>query len=41
LQRARDFAQELRDRAVAALKPLGDEGRRLAELADFIVLRKF
>ena len=41
LQRARDFAQELRDRAVAALKPLGDDGRRLAELADFIVLRKF
>jgi len=41
LQRARGFAQELRDRAVAALKPLGDEGRRLAELADFIILRKF
>jgi farnesyl diphosphate synthase len=41
LQRAKDFARELRDRAVAALQPLGDDGRRLAELADFIVLRKF
>lgn len=41
LQRAREFAQELRDRAVAALQPLGEDGRRLAELADFIVLRKF
>ncbi len=39
--RAREFAEELRRDAHAALRELGARGRRLAELADFIVLRKF
>jgi farnesyl diphosphate synthase len=39
--RAREFAEELRSEAHAALSPLGARARRLAELADFIVLRKF
>ena len=41
IARAREMAQELRDRAVAALHELGADGMRLAQLADFIVLRKF
>ena len=41
LSRARELAQELRQNAHAALAPLGPPARRLRELADFIVLRKF
>jgi len=41
LMRARDLAQELRHNAHVALEPLGAGARRLRELADFIVLRKF
>ncbi|MNR56259.1 Farnesyl diphosphate synthase [compost metagenome] len=39
LSEARAFAEELREAALAALGPLGDAGSRLAQLADFIVLR--
>jgi len=39
--RARQFAEELRREAHAALAPFGARARRLGELADFIVLRKF
>jgi farnesyl diphosphate synthase len=41
LARARQLAQELRHNAHEALSPLGAGARRLRELADFIVLRKF
>jgi len=41
LPRARELANELRAEALAALEGLGGEARRLAQLADFIVLRKF
>ncbi len=41
LARARELAQELRHNAHEALAPLGAGARRLRELADFIVLRKF
>jgi farnesyl diphosphate synthase len=41
LKRARDFAEELRAEAQHALEGLGAAARRLGELADFIVLRKF
>ena len=41
LAAARQFAQDLRGKAHAALEGLGAAGRRLGELADFIVLRKF
>ncbi|MGE0876095.1 MAG: polyprenyl synthetase family protein [Burkholderiales bacterium] len=41
LARARGFAEELRLQARATIEPFGARGRRLAELADFIVLRKF
>jgi farnesyl diphosphate synthase len=39
--RARSLAEELRVEAVSALRPFGTASRRLAELADFIVLRQF
>jgi farnesyl diphosphate synthase len=39
--RARDLAEELRADAVSSLQGLGAGARRLADLADFIVLRKF
>jgi farnesyl diphosphate synthase len=39
--RAKDMAEALRVDAHAALAPLGAAARRLGELADFIVLRKF
>jgi farnesyl diphosphate synthase len=39
--RARELAGELRAEALAALEGLGPSARRLGELADFIVLRKF
>ena len=41
LKRAREFAEELRADAQHALEGLGTAARRLGELADFIVLRKF
>jgi farnesyl diphosphate synthase len=41
LPQARQLAQDLRADAHAALEGLGARARRLAELADFIVLRKF
>ena len=41
LARARSLAEELRAEAAAALGGLGSRARRLAQLADFIVLRKF
>jgi farnesyl diphosphate synthase len=41
LPQARERAQELRQNAHEALAPLGARARRLRELADFIVLRKF
>jgi len=39
--RAKALAEELRVEAQAALAGFGADARRLAELADFIVLRKF
>jgi farnesyl diphosphate synthase len=41
LARARQLTEELRHNAHEALAPLGAGARRLRELADFIVLRKF
>jgi farnesyl diphosphate synthase len=39
--RARQLAEELRGEAHAALAGLGEQARRLGEVADFIVLRQF
>jgi farnesyl diphosphate synthase len=39
--RAREFAEELRRAALAALADAGERGTRLRQVADFIVLRKF
>ncbi|OZI74379.1 polyprenyl synthetase family protein [Bordetella genomosp. 12] len=39
LEQARELAEALRQSAHLALSPLGDSGARLAQLADFIVLR--
>ena len=41
LSRAKAFAEELRVEARNTIQPFEGRGRRLAELADFIVLRKF
>jgi farnesyl diphosphate synthase len=41
IARARALAEELRAQAHAALAGMGEAARRLGELADFIVLRKF
>jgi farnesyl diphosphate synthase len=41
LERARSFAQELRDDALNSLAPYAGEGQRLAQLADFITQRSF
>jgi farnesyl diphosphate synthase len=41
LAAARELAQDLRAQAHAALRATGARSRRLGELADFIVLRKF
>jgi farnesyl diphosphate synthase len=41
LPRARELADELRAESIAALEGFGERARRLAQLADFIVLRKF
>jgi farnesyl diphosphate synthase len=39
--RARELAEELRGEAHAALAGMGEQARRLGQVADFIVLRKF
>lgn len=41
LSGAREFAEDLRVQAHAALAPFGPSAARLGQLADFIVLRKF
>ncbi len=41
LPQARRMAEELRAEAHSAIEAFGERARRLAELADFIVLRKF
>jgi farnesyl diphosphate synthase len=41
LPRARELAAELRAEALAALEGMGGRAGRLAQMADFIVLRKF
>ena len=38
---AHQLAQQLRDQAVAALQPLGDNAIQLKQLADYIVQRRF
>ncbi len=39
--RSKQFAEELHERALTALRPFGERGLRLQQLADFIVFRKF
>ena len=39
--RARELAQELRQKALDALAGFGERALRLRQIADFIVLRKF
>lgn len=41
IAQARTLAGELREQAMQAIAPFGERGTRLAQLADFIVLRKF
>jgi farnesyl diphosphate synthase len=41
LERAREFADDLRAQALAALAIFGERGQRLIELTDFITHRKF
>ena len=41
LERARDFADELRKQALEALAPFGERRQRLVELTGFITQRKF
>ena len=41
IAQARALAAQLREEALAAIAPFGARGARLAQLADFIVLRKF
>ena len=41
IAQARAFAEELRQQALQAIAPFGTRGARLAQLADFIVLRQF
>ena len=41
LARAKEFAEDLRLQAQAAILPFGARAARLSQLADFIVLRKF
>jgi farnesyl diphosphate synthase len=41
LDRARQFALELRDDAIEAIEPLPDSGGRLRQLAQFVVSREF
>lgn len=41
ISQAKTLAGELREEALKAIAPFGPRGERLAQLADFIVLRKF
>jgi farnesyl diphosphate synthase len=41
LERAREFADDLRKQALEALTPFGERRQRLLELTDFITQRKF
>jgi farnesyl diphosphate synthase len=41
LERAREFADDLRKQALEALTPFGERRQRLVELTDFITQRKF
>ncbi|MDR3300725.1 MAG: polyprenyl synthetase family protein [Candidatus Accumulibacter sp.] len=41
LERAREFAGQLREEAIESLEPFGDGARRLIELTDFITRRRF
>ena len=41
ISQARALAGQLREEALQAIGPFGKRGARLAQLADFIVLRKF
>jgi len=41
LERARTLARELHENALAELAPYSPDSRRLAELSDFIMLRRF
>jgi farnesyl diphosphate synthase len=41
LARAREFAEDLRGQAHTEIGPFGERAARLAQLADYIVLRKF
>jgi len=41
IERAREFADDLRTQALEALAVFGDRGQRLTELTDFITHRKF
>lgn len=41
ISQAKTLAGELREQALKAIAPFGGRGARLAQLADFIVLRKF
>lgn len=41
IERAREFADDLRTQALAALAIFGESGQRLTELTDFITHRKF
>ena len=41
IAQAKTLAGELREAALKAIEPFGARGARLAQLADFIVLRKF
>jgi farnesyl diphosphate synthase len=41
LQEAKAMAQRLHNEALESLSEFGESARRLRELADFIVLRKF
>jgi len=41
IAQAKALAADLRQEALRAIAPFGDRGSRLAQLADFIVLRKF
>jgi geranylgeranyl pyrophosphate synthase len=41
LERAREFADDLRRQALESLSPFGQRRQRLVELTDFISQRKF
>jgi farnesyl diphosphate synthase len=41
IAQARALAADLREQALQAIAPFGERGLRLAQLANFIVLRKF